>query len=139
MATTRQDVWTRISSLCESESYVKSQTPFDFDQQPTTLIDGAFRVTVEGGTVLGGSNFSEERNDLVTIWVARKHSADPQAAYETLLTDATSLTSAVVRYGAQTWGEFAVPDGTTVVIEHENGREFAVARLAIPVNYEVQL
>ena len=36
-------------------------------------------------------------------------------------------------------GDYAVPDGTVASIEHEHGREFAVARLSVPVNYEVQL
>ena len=111
----------------------------DFDQQPTGLIDGAFRLTVEPGTVIGGFHMSEERTDLVVIWVARKHAADPQVAYEQLLTDVSSLTAGVVRDGAFGGGDYAVPDGTGVSIEHENGREFAVARLQFPVNYEVQL
>jgi hypothetical protein len=139
MATTREAVFARITTLCADSGFTRAVSPFDFDNVPTGVIDGCFRVTVEGGPVLGGFSFSEERNDIVSVWVARKHSADPQEAYERLVTDVSSLTRAVVRYGAQTWGEFAVPDGTTSLIEHENGREFAVARVAIPINYEVQL
>lgn len=139
MATTREALWGRITSLCVDSAFVRAHSAFDFDAQPTTLIDGAFRITVEAGPVVGGIGFHEERTDLITIWIARKHAADPQVAYERLLTDVSSLTVAVIRDGAEVSGEYSVPDGATVGIEHENGREFAVARLALPVNYEVEL
>lgn len=138
MPTTREALWGRITSLCIDAGFTRAQSPFTFTQQPTGTIDGAVRVTMEPGPVVGGFAMSEERTDVVVIWVARKHAAAPQVAYEQLLTDVSSLTCAVVRDGI-TDGDFAVPDGTTAGIEYENGLEFAVARLALPVNYEVQL
>lgn len=139
MPTTREELWGRITSLCVSAGFAPSVTPFDFDQQPTGVIDGAVRVTIEGQQTIGGFAFSEERTDLVTIWIARPHRETLTEAYEALLTDVSSLTRAVIRDGARGGGDYAVPDGGTVAIEHENGREFAVARLGLPVNYEVQL
>jgi hypothetical protein len=82
MATTREALWGRINSLCVANAFIRAHSAFDFDTQPTTLIDGAFRITVEAGPVIGGIGLHEERTDLVTIWVARKHAADPQVAYE---------------------------------------------------------
>lgn len=139
MPTTREALWGRVTSLCIESGFTRAVTPFDFDQQPTGLIDGAIRLTVEGGAPIGGFRMSEERTDTFVLWVARKHGAAPQEAYERLLTDVSSLTAGVVRDGAFGGGDYAVPDGAAVNIEHENGREFAVARLALPVNYEVQL
>lgn len=138
MATTREAMHRQITSLCIGAGFVRAQTPFDFDQQPTGLVDGAFRVTVDAGPPVGGFGLTETRTDTVVVWVARKHKADPWEAYDALLTDCSSLTMLVVRDGIQ-GGEYAVPDGTSLGIEHENGREFAVARLGVPVNYEVQL
>ena len=137
---TRAVILARLSSLCAAPpfSFVQAVSPFDVDQQPTGQIDQVFRVTLEGDTVIGGFNYSEDRTDLATIWVARKQSADPHVTYATLTTDVSSLTAAVVRDGAGP-GDFAVPDGGTVSFAHDEGREFAVARLTIPINYETSL
>jgi len=137
----RDGIVSRVNSLCASVPFVfgLSVSPFDFDHQPTGNIDQVSRVTVEGQSVIGGLNFSEERTDLVTIWIARKQTAAPQSAYHLLLTDVTSLTAAVTRDGATGGGDYAVLDGGGVSFEHEDGREFAVARLSLPINYETQL
>ena len=138
MPTTRPDLHQRLTSLCVGAGYTRSVTPFDFDQQPTGLIDGNFRIEIVGESPVGGFNLSEVRNDRVSIWIARKHKATPWEAYYALEADCTSLTSHVVRDGI-TDGDYSVPDGTTATIEHENGREFAVARLNLPLNYEAVL
>lgn len=139
MPTTREALFGRVTSLCLEAGFTRAVSPFDFDQQPTGTVDGSLRVTVEAQPAIGGFRMSEERNDVFSIWIARKHKATPQEAYEQLLTDVSSLTAGIVRDGAFGGGDYAVPDGTTVAIEHENGREFAVARLSVPLNYEAQL
>lgn len=141
MATSRLSVLNKLNSLCAGApfSLVQSKTPFDFEQQPTGAIDQCYRVEAQKQGVIGGMAYSSEDTDEFTIWIARKHKADPQAAYRLLVTDVDSLTAAIVRYGSTGGGDFAVPDGGSVSFQHEPGREFAVARLAIPINYEVQL
>lgn len=138
---TRDGIVSRLNSLCAAAPFVfgSSVSPFDFNHQPSGNIDQVSRVTVEGQSVIGGLNFSEERTDLVTIWVARKQTAAPQAAYRLLVVDVTSMTAAVTRDGATGGGDYAVLDGGGVSFEHEDGREFAVARLSLPINYETQL
>lgn len=141
MAQRREEILGRITSLCAGAPFFLglAQSPFDFDLQPTGRIDQVYRVTVDAGDVIGGMSYSEDQTDTVTIWVARKHLADPQAAYLTLVTDVTSLRSAIVRDGSTGGGDFHVPDGGSVSLAHETGQEFAVARMALPINYEVQL
>jgi len=141
MATTRVELLERLTSLCASEpfAFMPAISPFDFDQQPTGQIDQVFRVTVEPFAVIGGFRYSEERTDLFTVWVARKQKAAPQEAFTALATDVNSLFCAIVRDGSTGGGDFAVPDGDAGSFDHENGREFAVARLVIPINYEAQL
>lgn len=138
MATTRSAILARVNSVCAGSPFVFIQavSPFDFTQQPTGQIDRVFRVLIEQGEVVGGFSYTEERTDQVTIWIARKQNADAQAAYDTLLTDVSSLRSAVIHSGVLI-GDFSVPDGGSAQVEHEAGREFAVAQLTIPVNYEV--
>lgn len=137
MATTIDVVRDRISSVCASAPFDFSSavTPFDFNQQPTGMIDGVFRLTSESDEVIGGFNYSEERTDLVDVWIARKQASAPDVAYRQLLTDATSVRAAVIRDG--TPGDYFVPAGRgRHVINHETGREYAVLRLSLPVNYE---
>ncbi len=142
MATTIDVIRDRIASVCAAQpfGFVEAVTPFDFSLQPTSAIDGVFRLTSEAEGVIGGFNFTEERIDRVEIWLARKHSGAPQAAYRALLTDASSLRAAVIRDGAVAGGDYSVPDdGAGVSITHDEGQEFAVLRLTLPVNYEAEL
>lgn len=141
MATTRDAILSRLNSVCSGTPFVFGQavSPFDFSHQPSGNIDQVSRVTVEGQSVIGGLNFSEERTDLVTVWIARKQAAAPQLAYRLLVIDVTSLTAAVTRDGATGGGDYAVLDGSGMSLEHKDGQEFAVARLSLPINYETQL
>jgi hypothetical protein len=139
MSTTMDVLRDRATSVCAGLGFVQAQTPFDFELQPTGAIDGVFRLEVQSGSVIGGFNFSEERTDLITVWVARKQSADPTAAYGLLVTDATSLRAAVIRDGHAS-GEYFVPaEGAVWDVAHEDGREYAVLELTIPANYEAEV
>ena len=141
MAQRREVLLARLNSLCATAPFelVQTASPFDFDHQPSGAIEGAFRITAEHQDVLGGLAYSEDQTDLMTIWVARRHTAGAVGAYDRLLTDVTSLRGAIVRDGSVGGGDFHVPDGGSVSVEQTNGQEFAVARMAIPINYEVQL
>lgn len=139
MATTIAVIRDRIASVCASAPFAlrEALTPFDFDLQPTGLIDGVFRLTSEQGQVIGGFNYSEERTDLVEIWVARKQAGAPQATYRQLLTDASSVRAAVIRDGVTGGGDYHVPaDGAGFSVQHDTGREYAVLKLTLPVNFE---
>ncbi len=129
----------RIASVCASEpfEFTETQTPFGFDLQPTGAIDGVFRIETEALGVVGGFNYSEERQDSMRIWVARPQAADPEGTYVRLQADARSLRAAIIRDGLENGGDYGVPDaGEGVVITHERGQEYAVLRLSIPVDYE---
>jgi hypothetical protein len=132
----------RVASVCAGEPFRFTQAlePFSFDRQPTGDIDEVFRVEAEGGKVIGGMGYSETRQDVLRIWVARKYSADPDGTYQTLVTDASSLTAAIVRDGATGGGDYDVPDqGRGSKFLHDDADEFAVLRLSIVVDYETLL
>jgi hypothetical protein len=140
MATTIDVIRDRIASVCAGIpfQFAEAPTPFDFDLQPTGLIDGSYRLTCEHGSVIGGFNYSEERTDLVDVWIARKQKADPKTAYRLLTADVSSLRSAIVRDGLN--GDYFVPDdGSGFSVSHEDGQEYAVLKLTIPVNFEAEL
>ena len=128
----------RVASVCAGApfDFLQAEDPFSFDLQPTGVIDGVFRLESEGGSVIGGFNYSEERTDPVRIWVARKQAADPETCYVQLQREATSLRAAVIRDGLTSGGDYGVPDGGGSIILREAGKEYAVLRLTIPVNYE---
>jgi hypothetical protein len=132
----RLTVLNRVSSLCASLGYAQAQDPFSFDLQPTGRIEAVFRIVPEVGQVIGGFNYSEERTDSFTFWVARAVAANPQQALRNLVTDCTSLYSAVIHDGASGGGDYAVPDRMTLTHRHEQGQEFAVAQMLVPINYE---
>src|SRR5262245_30815908 len=112
MATTVDVIRDRIASVCASApfAFVEAATPLDLDRQPTGASDGAFRVTSEAGSVIGGFSFAEERTDLVDVWIARKQAGAPRAVYRQLVTDQSSLRAAIIRDGVATSGEYSVPD-----------------------------
>lgn len=126
----------RVSSVCVTLSLVPSQTPFSFELQPTGGLDRAFRIESEQQDVIGGFNYSEERTDLLRIWVARKYAGDPETAYQTLLKDVNSIRAAVIRDGVQSGGDYIVPNGGDYTMQRTPGQEYAVLRLALPVNFE---
>ena len=141
MPQTRADIFSRVTSLCIGDPFrfTRAVSPFDFDNQPTGLIDQVFRIEAQTQEVIGGFNYSEDRTDLFTIYLARKQNAEPQTAYLALIEDVCSLTSAIIRDGSTGGGDFHVPDGGEVRFQHDDGREFAVASLALPINYEAQV
>lgn len=139
---TRDELRGRIAAVCTKApfKYVQAKTPFSFDLQPTGEVDQVFRLELDGMSNIGGFNLTEERTDRVQLWLARKHAGDSEAVYRKLLDDSEALRAAVIRDGAITSGEYTVPDdGAGMSIQREPGKEFAVLRLTMPVNYEVEL
>jgi hypothetical protein len=140
MATTLDAITDRVRSLTVGLGYTESQTPFSFDQQPTGTIDGAIRIIDRNQRVVGGLRYSEERTDQLEIWVARKLNAEPTTAKRTLTRDMHSITAAVVRDGHQVSGEYSVSDdGRTHETRAEQGAEYALLRMVLPVNFETEL
>jgi hypothetical protein len=136
---TNDTIRDRIASVCAGTDFgfTRAQTPFSFELQPSGSIDEVFRIETEANQVIGGFNYSEERTDLMHIWLARKHHADPEVTYDQLLIDATSLRAAIIRDGCQDSGEYSIPaQGAEATIAREPKSEFAVLRLTVPVNYE---
>lgn len=132
----------RVASVCASSpfGFAQSATPFSFGLQPTGEIDQVFRIESQSRGIIGGFNYSEERTDALSIWLARKHYGAPEQAYRTLQQDASSLRAAVIRDGLQDGGDYGVPgDGAGVQITQDAGREFAMLRLTMPVNYEAEV
>ncbi|MGE0451788.1 MAG: hypothetical protein AB7Q29_19600 [Vicinamibacterales bacterium] len=141
MSTGADEIRGRIASVCAGPPFYFDQAlePFGFDRQPTTGIDQVFRLETEQSGVVGGLAFTEERTDLMRIWVARKQGGGAESTYRRLQADARSLRAAVVRDGLEAGGDYGVPDGGAVMIVHDPGTEYAVLRLSIPVNYEATL
>jgi hypothetical protein len=142
MATTLDVISNRVSSICGAVpfQFIEAISPFDFAQQPTTQIDQVFRIEYSDTAVFGGLNYSETRIGQVRIFVARKQKGTPQDAYELLAQDATALIAAVVHDGATGGGDYDVQDqGRGFTIQHDKGQEYAVLRLTLPINYEVEL
>ena len=54
-------------------------------------------------------------------------------------TSCDETSAALVRDGDQVSGEYTVTEGADLEITHTPGEEFAVGRLAVPLNYEVSL
>jgi hypothetical protein len=132
----------RVTSICVADpfGFIPATTPFNFDQQPHGTIDKCFRLTSDIGTVIGGTSYSEQRTDPITIWLARKMNADAPTTYRQLVTDASSLRAAVIRDGVTGGGDYDVPDGgSSGQVQHQKNTEYAVLRLTIPLNYETSV
>jgi hypothetical protein len=141
-ALTADVIRTRISSLLSRApfAFTPSPEPFGFDLLPAELVDGSFCLESVAARATGGGNFTETRVDLLHITVARLQESDPEACYQALLVDCSSITAAIVRDGAELGGDYDVlDDGRGATIAHEPGRAFSVLRLTLPVDYEAQL
>jgi hypothetical protein len=138
-ALTSDEIVDRVRSICASEpfGFTEAVRWDTFENQPTTNIDSVFRVPPPSSqSVTGGFDYTEDRVDVVQIWVARKHQQDYATVRRALLRDMHSLTAAVTRDS----GDYAVLDGGRGhTISPEKGQEYISLRLSLPVNYEVQL
>lgn len=135
--TTLDVIVDRVRSVCVSLNLIEAAEPFSFRQQPTGAIDGCFRIVDRSQQVIGGFNFTEERTDQVVIWVAKKFAGDPTTAKQVLTRQMHSLTSAVTHDGHVASGDYSIPDtGRAYEIRADQGAEYAVLQLTIPVNYE---
>lgn len=132
----------RVRSILASAPFRFAETrdPFSFDLQPTTNIDGVFRVEMASQAVMGQMDYRDVRIDSLVIWTARLQGGDPNAAYRVQLTDVNSITAAVIRDGATGGGDYAVPDGGRgFSCRRDPGAAYAVTRTTIPVDYETSV
>lgn len=133
----------RIRSVCAGPAFgfIESQSWTTFELQPTTNLDGVFRVLpAYSQSVSGMFGFAEDRTDSIQIWIARKRNADYDALRRTLLQDMHSLTAAIMRDAFVTSGDYGVFDeGRGHSIQDMPRADYATLRLTLPVNYESQL
>lgn len=139
----------RIRSICIGAPFewVEATRWDSFELQPTTNIDGVFRVHPPSSQVVKGQfGYVEDRTDTIQVWVARKHNSDFDGVRQALLRDMHSLTSAIVRDAHQVSGEYVVLDegrghsiGVGEAEEGSTDKEYVSLRITFPVNYEVQL
>lgn len=143
-AMTADAIVDRIRSVCIGTPFGLIESPRwdNFDDVPTTAIDGCFRLVPPASQSTSGLfDYAEDRVDVVQIWVARKHKNDYPAVRRALLRDVHSLTAAIVRDAHEDSGDYAVFDGGRghAISADIAGAEFATLRLSLPVNYEAQL
>ena len=135
----------RVRSICIGAPFglTEAERWDTFEAQPDTNIDRVFRIPPPASqSVIGEFGFVEDRVDTMQVWIARKHQQDFPAVRRALLQDMHSLTSAVVRDGAQTSGEYAVLDegrGHSIGEENLSAQDYVTLRVSWPINYEIQL
>jgi hypothetical protein len=139
MATTEDVLIDRVRYVLSDIGY-RETTGFDFVKTPIGALDKAFLITYAADQPIGGLNFSEDARGLMTVQVARSIEQDHQAARRLLWQDARDISSAVVRDGAVTSGEYAVDDQRRVTtIDAPRGAAYLVLTLALPVSFEATL
>lgn len=134
----------RIRSLCVGPPFnlVESETWASFDLQPTTNVDGVFRIPPAASQrVIGGLNYFEDRTDSLQVWIARKHNHDYAAVRQTLLRDVHSLTAAIVRDAHEDSGDYTVTDEGRghQIAPDQTDAEYVTLRLTLGVRYDAQL
>lgn len=144
MATTLDVIIDRVRSLCVADPFAYTEASrldrFDWDAAQTFGQLSVFRVESSSQPARGGTGFSEERTDLVTVTVGRAVNADYDDARRMLIRAGHSLTAAIVRDGAETSGSYSVPDqGYTSRVEADPTAAYLTLRVTLPVNYDAQL
>lgn len=144
MATTLDVIVDRVRSICLGAPFRFQESArldrFDWDTAQGFGDVSPFRVEAVSQPPRGGSGYSEERTDLVTVTIGRVINADYDTARRALTRTSHSLTAAIVRDGAQVSGIYAVPDaGASSRVEADPTRAYLTLRLTLPVNYEAQL
>lgn len=144
MATTLDVIVDRVRSLCVSAPFEYQESArldrFDWDSAQVFGDVSLFRVETVSQPPRGGTSFTEERTDLLTVTVGRAINADYDATRRALLRAAHSLTAAIVRDGAEDSGSYTVPDASAGSrITADPTKAYLSLALTLPVNYESQL
>ena len=144
MPTTLDVITDRVRSLCVAYPFECQESArldrFDWDAAQVFGDVSLYRVETVSQPARGGTAFSEERTDLVTVTVGRAINGDYDAARRALQRMSHSLTAAVARDGAQDSGLYTVPDlGFSSRIEADPTAAYLTLRLTLPVNYDSAL
>ena len=142
MATTHDVILDRVRSICADAPFFwrESVSSEAFTFQGTGSSDQVFKVKARGGSVRGGTGYTEERTDALEFEVARHIAGDYDQTRRALLRDANSLVAAVIRDGHQHGGDYAVPDaGRVQDVAGSPGVSYLTLRLTLPINYEAQV
>lgn len=144
MATTLDVIVDRVRSLCLASPFGYTESArldrFDWDTSQVFGDVSVFRIDTVSQPARGGTGFTEERTDLLSVTVGRAVNADYDEARRALTRAAHSLTAAIVRDGAEDSGSYTVPDqGYTARITPDPARAFLELRVTVPINYESQL
>lgn len=142
MPTTLDAVLDRVRSVCHAApfAYRESGRLDRFEWDPALGFDvPIYQIGAVSQSTRGGTSFSEERTDLVTLTVGRMIDADYDVCRRRLHRDAASLTGAIIRDGAES-GIYSVPDvgGNQRRVEADPTAAFLTLRLNVPVTYEAQ-
>jgi hypothetical protein len=133
----------RVRSICTGASFgfIEAESWNTFELQPTTNLDGVFRIPPPSSQVTRGQfGYVEDRTDTMQIWLARLVNADFDAVRRLLLQDMHALTAAVIRDAHEDSGDYTVPDeGRGHAIYEDPGKAYVALRLTLPINYEAQL
>jgi len=144
MATTLDAVVDRVRAVCLAAPFEFLESArldrFEWDAAQQFGDVSLFRVETVSQPARGGTSFTEERTDLVTVTVGRAINADYDAARRELLRCSHSLTAAIVRDGAEDSGSYTVPDGGFASrVEADPTTAYLTLRITLPVNFEAQL
>lgn len=117
---------------------VATETPYSFDLQPQTQVDGTYRIQPSAIRSVGALGLYETRTDTFDLWTAATHDGNVEGALDRLTTLAHSLTSAVVRDGIAR-DYMLVDEGRAVEIRAPQGASYAVLRVTLPLTYAATL
>lgn len=132
----------RLRSICAGPvfEFGEAVSWSSFDLQPTTNLDGVFRIPPPSSqSSEDWFDYAESRTDSVEIWVARKRNNDYNTVRRQLMQDVHSLTAAVIRDGLEANGDYGVMDsGRGHSIQDQPKADYVTLRLTLPVNYDAQ-
>lgn len=131
------DVLNRFSSILADApfNYVASKEPFGFDLQPQQRLDRTFCLAADDPREIGGHlGYAQSEIVPVTIRLARKVQRDAVAAHRALLTDVSSLQSAIARDGTN--GDYNADVETWRVPEPGKDDDYVIAELIALADYE---
>lgn len=117
---------------------VETETPYSFEMQPQSNVDGTYRIVPVAIRSVGALGLYETRTDTYDLWTAATHDGNVTASMDRLATLAHSLTSAVVRDGIRR-DYMLVDEGRAVEIRAPQGASYAVLRLTLPLTYAATL
>lgn len=121
-----------MRALTETQNYIPSQQPFNFDLQPDQRLQHCYCLQAAKTSTEGWVGGAKAENWQITIWLAQRTQGNSHGAYRQLLADLPVLQAAIIAPEEAGTADYNISDDPQPVIDLPppgGKQDFVIGRL----------